>query len=134
LKIITTIFPATSRTFDGMRWVNILLRTTHLIGISGVGAGAFFQLPINLWLPYLLTTLISGCLMVLIEIWSNGIWLIQLRGQSTLIKLALLSLSLIWNMQSYMIFIAIVISGIFAHAPGKVRYYSIFHRKTIYFL
>lgn len=134
MKLSAIIFPTSSRTFYGQRWVNILLRTTHLIGVSGIGAGAIFQLPVHLWQPYLLTTMISGCLMVFIEVWSNGIWLVQLRGQSTLIKLAVLSLSFIWGMQGYMIFTAIIISGIFAHAPGKVRYYSIFHGKEIHSL
>lgn len=128
------LFPKTSRSFNSQRWVNIILRTTHLIGLSGVGAGAIFQVPINLWLPYLLITVISGCLMVLLETWSNGIWLIQLRGLATLIKLLLLALSFIWGIHGYMIFIAIIISGLIAHAPGKVRYYSIFHGGVIHAL
>jgi len=101
------------------------------MGIGGVAGGALFQLPIELWLNYLYITVLSGCSMVIIEIWSNGIWLIQLRGLATLLKLAVLSLALISGLQPYMIFSAIILSGIFAHAPGKVRYYSIFHGKVI---
>jgi len=101
------------------------------MGIGGVTGGALFQLPIELWLNYLYITVLSGCSMVIIEIWSNGIWLIQLRGLATLLKLAILSLAFISDLQSYMIFSAIILSGIFAHAPGKVRYYSIFHGKVI---
>jgi len=131
LKRSNTIFPLQSRSFRGQRWVNILLRTAHLVGIAGVAGGALFQLPIELWLNYLYITVLSGCTMVIIEIWTNGIWLIQLRGLATLLKLAILSLALSADLQAYMIFSAIILSGIFSHAPGKVRYYSIFHGKVI---
>lgn len=125
------IFPAQSRSFPGQRWVNILLRTLHLIAICGVAAGALFQVEQELWLNYLYLTLLSGSGMILIEVWNNGIWLIQLRGLVTLLKLLILSVAFVSGYQPYMIYTALVLSGIIAHAPGKVRYYSIFHNRVI---
>lgn len=125
------IFPAQSRSFPGQRWVNISLRTLHLVAICGVAAGALFQLKQELWQNYLYLTLLSGSGMVLIEVWNNGIWLIQLRGLVTVLKLSILSIAFVSGFQPYMIFTALVLSGIIAHAPGKVRYYSIYHNKVI---
>lgn len=124
-NFFSILFPAQSRTFFAQRWVNILLRTAHLVGIVGFGCAYLFNLPADSWLPYMCLTIVSGALMVTLEIWSNGIWLIQLRGLATLLKLFILSLTFWLGMQNYIIIPVIIISSVFAHAPAKVRYYSI---------
>ena len=43
------LFPAESRFLPGQRWVNILLRTLHLIGIAGLGGGFFYPSEGDLW-------------------------------------------------------------------------------------
>jgi len=129
LKISSIIFPPQSRSFEGQRWINILLRSIHLIGISGVGAAFLYELAVEQWLPFMLLTVISGIAMVILEVWSNGIWLIQLRGITTLIKLALLLLTIFIGLNPYILFLVILISSVISHAPGKVRYYPIIKRQ-----
>lgn len=131
MKISALLFPKQSRSFKGQRWVSIVMRSLHLIGIAGVGAAFLFQLPETQWIPYMVLTLSSGSAIMLLEIWSNGIWLIQLRGLSTLLKLLILSTTFIIGLQSYILVAVILVSGIMSHAPAKVRYYSVFHRKII---
>lgn len=131
MKISALLFPKQSRSFKGQRWISIVIRSLHLIGIAGVGAAFLFQLPETQWIPYMVITLSSGSAMMLLEIWSNGIWLIQLRGLSTLLKLLILSTTFIIGLQSYILVAVILVSGIMSHAPAKVRYYSVFHRKII---
>lgn len=131
MKISALFFPKQSRSFKGQRWISIVIRSLHLIGIAGVGAAFLFQLPETQWIPYMVITLSSGSAMMLLEIWSNGIWLIQLRGLSTLLKLLILSTTFIIGLQSYILVAVILVSGIMSHAPAKVRYYSVFHRKII---
>jgi len=117
------LFPKTSRTFYGKRWLNIFLRTMHLIGIAGVGAAFLYQAASEFWLPYMILTLISGAMMVVVEIWSNGIWLIQIRGLATILKLMILSLTFWFGLKASIIILVIIISGIISHAPAKIRYY-----------
>jgi len=124
MRIKDFIFPQQSREFKGQRWVNILFRSLHLIGIAGVGGAFLFNVTNQQWLPYMFVTVVSGSAMVILEVWSNGIWLIQLRGLATLLKLSLLSLTFIFGMQAMILFSVIFISGLMSHAPGKVRYYS----------
>ncbi len=126
------LFPKSSRQFPGQRWINISLRTLHLIGLSGTGAGFLSNNPQINWKAFLLLTIISGTSMMLISIWSNGIWLLQLRGQTILLKLALLSLILLQPKYHAELFILVIIlSGLISHAPGNTRYYSIFYGRRI---
>lgn len=118
------LFPVNARSFTGQRWINIVLRTLHLIGVAGVGGAYLYNLAASDWYPYMILTLLSGGLMVLIEIWSNGIWLVQLRGISTLLKIIILSMTFFVGLHPYLLLSVIVIAGLISHAPGKLRYYS----------
>lgn len=125
MKFSAIIFPPQPRAFRGRRWTSIVLRTLHLIGISGVGAAFLFAATPAQWQPYMLLTVVSGMAMMLIEIWSDGIWLIQLRGISTLLKLGLLAMTFIVGLQPAILISVIIIAGLISHAPGKVRYFML---------
>ena len=53
-------------------------------------------------------------------------WLLQLRGVAMLVKLLLLTGSMVAGVDAAVIIVVIAISGLIAHAPGKVRYYRVF--------
>lgn len=127
------LFPLEKRVLPAKRWISILLRTLHLVGITGLAGAYLYEQPESAWLPFLWLTVISGCLMALIEIYTDGIWLVQLRGTAIGVKLLLLSTILWWfhEPNAIIYFIVIIISGIVSHAPGKVRYYSVWHRRVI---
>ena len=124
--ILDYVFPDVDRTFSGLRWINIILRTIHLIGVAGVGGGFLYSSQQENWMPYLGLAVTSGIMMMCLSIWSNGMWLLQLRGVAMIVKLLLLALSLISGVEASVIIVVIAISGIIAHAPGKVRYYKLF--------
>jgi len=126
------LFPSESRFFPGQRWANITLRTLHLIGIAGLGGGFLYPALDETWRLYLQLTIISGAGLSLISICSNGIWLLQLRGQAILLKLLLLGLiSLLPAFKLPLLMVIILISGYISHAPARVRYYSLWHRRQI---
>ena len=126
------IFPRNSRFFPGQRWVNISLRTLHLIGLAGLGGGFLYASESESWRLFLSLTLWSGTGLMLISIWNNGIWLLQVRGQAILLKLLLLALIPLWPEMKVPLFLAvIVISGLISHAPANVRYYALFHGRRI---
>ncbi|MES9844789.1 MAG: hypothetical protein ABW162_01185 [Candidatus Sedimenticola sp. PURPLELP] len=129
------LFPSCSRSIPGERWLNVLLRTMHLVGMAGLGAGYLYGAADDSWRIYLQLTIMTGFGLVLISIYSNGIWLMQLRGQAILLKLLLLMLASAYPLFKEGLFIlVIVISGWIAHAPGRVRYYSLYHRRQIHSL
>ena len=120
------------RHLPGKRWISILLRSLHLVGIAGLAGAYLFNQPQSVWYPYLVVGVGSGVLMVAKELYVDSIWLYQLRGQLVLLKLLLLAFGVYWlgQPQAWIYFLVILISGIISHAPGKVRYYSIVYRKT----
>ncbi|HEY5718466.1 MAG TPA: hypothetical protein VIS52_08220 [Motiliproteus sp.] len=125
------LFPLQMRELPGGRWTRISLRTLHLIGIAGLGGAYLYPLDPAQWHPYLLLTLVSGGLLLLSEVWSHGIWLIQLRGLAITLKCAvLLGGLLLPDADLAVLFVVIAISGVIAHAPGRVRYYSPWHRRV----
>ncbi len=130
--LVQLLFPAQTRDFKGKRWIKITLRTVHIIGIAGIAGSFLSDALTDRWPIYLHLTILSGIAMVLLDIWANGIWLLQMRGMVILLKIALFSLLFISNEYAGPIFITIItISALIAHAPSDVRYYSIFHRKRI---
>ncbi len=132
MSFASVLFPQQSRSFPGQRWVNILLRTLHLLGMAGIGGGYFYAAVGDVWQGFLTLTLASGVIMLLLSIGSNGIWLLQLRGHAILLKLFLLIMMLLWPAyQTLFLILVIVLSGLIAHAPGNVRYYSIFYRRRL---
>lgn len=127
------LFPLEKRVIPYKRWISITMRTLHLIGIAGLAGAYLYQQPEAAWYPFLVVTVISGFIMAGMEVYADGIWLIQLRGTAIGVKLALLS-SVIWwfdQPNAFIYFLAIIISGIVSHAPGRVRYYSVWHRRVI---
>ena len=129
------LFPADYRTFRGKRVLNIGLRTAHLIGTAGVGGGFLYQAPRESWLPYLALTIGSGLALALLELLSNAIWLIQLRGLAIVVKLGLLAcLPHVEGYQAHALVLSVILSGIFSHAPGRIRYFSILHGREVHTL
>lgn len=132
MTIKAQFFPQESRFLPGQRWLNVLFRTTHLVGLGGLGAGFLYPAVDESWQIYLYLTLASGIGLSLISVYSNGIWLIQLRGQMVFLKLLLLALvGPFPEMKAELFIVIILISGWIAHAPARVRYYSLYHRRRI---
>lgn len=114
------------------RWTKISLRTLHLLAVAGVGGGVLFGLEQDLWRSYWLLALVSGGLMMLVDIIANPLWLVQVRGLVIFVKLALLAmLGRYPLLDGYLLGVIIVISTVISHAPGKLRYYSVYHGKQI---
>ena len=114
------------------RWSKISLRTLHLLALAGVGGGIVFGIEKDLWNNYWWLAMASGALMMLIDIISNPVWLVQIRGVVIYVKLFLLAcLGLYPEWDSFILAVIIIISAVISHAPGKLRYYSIYHRRVI---
>ena len=117
---------------DIKRWSKISLRTLHLLALAGVGGGVLFGLEKGLWINYWWLAMASGALMMLMDVISNPVWLVQVRGVVIYVKLILLAcLGLYPEWDSFILAVIIIISAIISHAPGKLRYYSIYHRRVI---
>lgn len=132
MNSLAFLFPEESRHLAGQRWIKVVLRTLHLVGLAGIGGGYLYATVDDTWRLYLFLTLITGGLMTLYSIWSNGIWFLQLRGQVILLKLVLLGLIVWWPAAGpVLLMIIVILSGWISHAPGRVRYYSFYHGQRL---
>jgi hypothetical protein len=116
------LFPVQPRTFPGERWVDIALRSLHLVGVAGIGGGFLWSMDPVQWLPYWHLTIATGGLLSLLYLWSSAAWLLQVKGLTVVLKLVLLGLALALPDWRGTLFVAIIIlSGLIAHAPEVVR-------------
>lgn len=114
------------------RWTKVSLRTLHLLAVTGVGGGILFGLEKHLWINYWWLALLSGALMILIDIVSNPLWVVQVRGLSIFLKLILLTLLGSYpSLDGWLLAVIVIISAVISHAPGKLRYYSVYHKKDM---
>ena len=114
------------------RWTKISLRTLHLLAVAGVGGGILFGLEKDLWINYWWLALVSGVFMMVIDITSNPVWMVQVRGLVIYLKLVLLAfIGSNPPIDGLLLAVIIVVSGIISHAPSQLRYYSVYHRKVI---
>lgn len=132
MNLRTRLFPRHSRGFPGQRWLNITLRSLHLLAVAGVGGGFLLDADAERWRPWLWLAVATGSAMVALQLWQNGVWLIQIRGLATVLKLLLLALMLRVDPLAPTLFVAVIgISGVVSHAPGSVRYHSPWHGRRI---
>lgn len=127
--VARTLFPARPRMFPGERWLNIILRSVHLVGVAGIGGGFLFGLDEKQWLPFWHLSLATGITLSLLYVWSSAIWLFQLKGLAIIAKVLLLGAAIAlpaWRAELFMLII--LISGLIAHAPGQVRGYLVVMR------
>lgn len=125
-RAVRVLFPACPRMFPGQRWLNIGLRSAHIIGVAGISGGFLFGLEEMRWMPFWYLTLATGVVLSLLYVWSSAAWLFQLKGLAIVIKLLLLGAAIslpTWRAELFMLII--LISGLIAHAPGWVRGYGL---------
>jgi hypothetical protein len=126
MRTLKILFPRRHRNIPGKRWINIVLRTLHLIGTAGIGAVYLLGVTAPGWLIYLLLTILSGLAMIAVEVWSEWIWLVQVRGVAILAKLALLvAMALFPRAAALLFMLVIVISALASHAPARLRHYPL---------
>ena len=91
-----------------------------------------FGLDQVVWFNYWWLALASGGLLMLIDIVANPLWIVQVRGLVIVVKLVLVALLGRYPAFNGLLLVTvIIISTVIAHAPGKLRYYSVYHRKEI---
>ncbi len=115
------------RDFFGRRWLVVLLRAAHLVGLVGTGAILIAGLPFAVQTPFVTLLVASGLAMMAIDLWVAPARFAEVAGLAILLKLALL-LCLAYATAARMpIFWGILIfSAIIAHAPASVRHRRIF--------
>ena len=132
MNLFRLIFPESNRHFAGKRWIRVILRSLHICGVSVVVGGVFFGVSTQQLAEFYMITLSSGLILMLIDIYTNGVWIIQNRGWLILVKIGILvNLSVFENNSKWVLLLIVFFSGIISHATSDQRYYSLYHRKRV---
>jgi hypothetical protein len=112
----------------GARWLRTTLRTLHLIAVGALYGGHLYAVDVTRLQSALLSVLLTGGLLVGFEVWQSRIWLVQVRGVATFLKLgALAAIGLTPDWTVALLTLAMVIGSISSHMPGRWRYHSVLH-------
>lgn len=127
-----TQHPISETRFWIQRLSKTSIRALHILGIAISSGGFIFHLDKALWLNWWLLAMFSGLLMMAQEIYRSKLWLIQLKGVLTFVKLGLLaSIALIPQQQPHIYILVLLLSVFIAHGPAGLRHYSIWHRRVL---
>ena len=107
-------------------------RAAHVI-LSGIYLGAFvFDVELASRWPWFLATLLSGLLMLALDLYESGAFLLQLRGLVVGVKLLLLASLPVFGAAGVWVLAAVAfISVISSHASSTFRYYLVWGRGRI---
>jgi len=126
------LLPAQPRSFPWARPMQLVLRSVHIAAmalvVGGLPFGADFQ---QLRVPILLTVL-SGLLLLAIDLAKDAAFLLQGSGVAVLLKLALLGMGLLQPAVRLPWYLAAtLVASIGSHMPGAWRHFSFLAGKVV---
>ena len=115
------------------RTMRTTLRTLHVLAFGIYYGGHAFAVSQERLFPALLAVVATGAFFMLFEIWRAPVWVHQLRGVCTYIKLVLLaSTAVFWDQRIWLLSAIVVLGVVVSHAPSDFRYYSVLRRRVIW--
>lgn len=118
------------RDFRGRLLLLSLLRVAHLVGVVGSGAVLLGAQPLAGSEAYALVLVGSGLGILLLDRWTNPDHLRQVSGLGILLKIALLSATVLLAGLIEPVFWAVLVGSVLlTHAPRRVRHRLIFRRR-----
>lgn len=120
------------RPLSGVRPLRTALRTGHIIAFAALYGGHLYDIGALRLLPALLATVATGGALVALDVYRAPVWLVQIRGLATLAKLVLVAGVLVfWESRILLLTLVVVIGTVTSHMPGRYRYYSPLHGRSV---
>jgi len=123
---------AKPKPLPGGRALRTTLRTVHVLAFATLYGGHVYNLPPERLLWALLATVATGVAFLAFEIYSAPVYLVEIRGLATLVKLVLVAaVAVFWEARVALLSTAIVIGVVASHMPGRYRYFSLLHGRVV---
>jgi hypothetical protein len=120
------------RSLPAARSLRTALRTTHIIAFAALYGGHIYGVGAGRLLPALLATVATGGALMALEVYQAPVWLAQIRGLATFVKLLLVaSVALFWDWRILLLTLVVAIGTVNSHMPGRYRYYSPLHGRIV---
>ena len=111
------------------RFLDIILRSAHVLVISILFGGTVFKIPAHQLLPFQTLSMVTGAALIVSEVSHRRHWFSQVRGLMVYIHVALFSLaSFLPNLAGACLLTALVIGMAGSHMPKKMRLWEFIHR------
>ena len=124
--------PRPPRTFHGARAVQVAARTVHIAAMALLLGGVAYAAPGRALVLPLAFTVASGLLLLGIDLWKGGAYLVQGNGVAVLLKLALLGLGALFPAARFECYLAAtVVASIGSQMPKTWRHWSFLHWRVI---
>ena len=107
------------------RFLDIALRTAHVLVISVLFGGAVFRIPTDQLVPWQHLAMATGVMLIVSEIVHHTHWPTQIRGLIVFIHAGLLGLAILRPDLAVIFLLASLVFGLVgSHLPKKIRYWS----------
>jgi hypothetical protein len=131
-RLCAALFPLEPRKLPWGRPVQVVFRTVHIIAMAMVLGGLARGGTYDTLLPWILATLLSGALLLGIDVWKSGRFLVQGAGVAVLLKLALLGLGNLFpgsRLEWYLA--ATAVASIGSHMVSSWRHFSVLEWRVV---
>ena len=126
------LFPDPRRHLPHSRWWNIGARTVHLAATGTLLGGHVFGADAAALMPLLWVAIVSGAVMVAIELYPTAHWAHQVCALFVYAKLGVLCLvPFLWERRVALLLVVLVLASVGSHAPRRVRHYSLRYRRVM---
>jgi hypothetical protein len=114
------------------RAVDIIARTGHVTATGVVFAAVVFGIPSSRIIPWNVAAVVTGALLIVLEISHRPHWIQQCRGLMVVIHVSLIGLVHVFpDIKMLLLALVIVFGMVGSHMPKNIRYWFILHgRKT----
>ena len=131
-SIRALLFPDPRRRLPHSRWWNIGARTVHLAATGVLLGGHVFGADPGALMPLLWVAIVSGAAMIAIEVYPTAHWAHQVCALFVGAKLGVLCLvPFLWEQRVPLLLTVLVLASVGAHAPRRVRHYSLWYRRVM---
>ena len=114
------------------RALRTALRTAHILGFAALYGGHVYGVDAQRLRPALVAAIATGAALMAFEIAQSRVWLIQVRGAATLVKLVLVgAVALFWEWRVALLTLVVAIGSVTSHMPGRWRYHSLLHGRVV---
>jgi hypothetical protein len=113
------------------RFVDIALRTVHVLGISLLSGGAVFGATPDQLAPVRHLVLFTGSALIVSEWLHRPHWPTQVRGLMVYLHAGLFALTLVWPaLAAIWLFLALAFGMFGSHLPKRIRHWSFVLRRS----
>jgi len=131
-SFLALLFPEPRRRLPHSRWWNIAARTIHLAATGILLGGHVFDAETGTLMPLLWVAIASGTAMIAIEMYPTAHWAHQVCALLVYAKLGVLCLvPFLWERRVPLLLAVLVIASVGAHAPRRVRHFSLWYRRVM---